>query len=300
MYFRPMSATRKWTHEVPENTPRMRIDDYCGGAIPILGSKSATKKAIKKSRITLNGKKAETADFIHPGDIIVVEGTGIRAVKKLDVDLPVIYEDDYMIIVNKPGGLAVNGNRYKTVENALAGHHSSGKVNDPLPRPVAVHRIDVPTNGLVVLAKTKSALIELARSFQEREIRKTYLAVVHGHPPKSGTIDNPIDGKPARTDYEVLRRVPSQKFNELSLLNLKPVTGRTHQLRKHLKSIGHLIVGDKQYAGDQPTILGKGLLLSAAGLQFLHPDHGRQVTFSIDPPAKFKRILDREENRYRN
>ena len=169
---------------------------------------------------------------------------------------------------------------------------------DALPRPVAVHRIDVPTKGLVLLAKTKSALIKLSKAFQNNQVQKEYIAIVHGKPSAKGRINQPIDLKEAITDFETIRTVPSRIFQYLSLLRLKPVTGRTHQLRIHLKNQGHFIVGDKMYAEGKKTILGKGLMLCASKLQFEHPINQKRMNLKVEVPAKFTKLLDREEERF--
>jgi 23S rRNA-/tRNA-specific pseudouridylate synthase len=163
---------------------------------------------------------------------------------------------------------------------------------------VAAHRIDVPTKGLVLLAKSKAALAKLAKAFQENRVRKEYVAVVHGKTPDKGRIDRALKGKKAVTNFETIQIVPSKIFQHLSLLRLMPVTGRTHQLRIHLQQQKHLIVGDKEYAGSRQTILGKGLFLCACRLQFAHPETGREVDIQIDPPSRFEKLIQREKERY--
>ena len=289
---------KRWTHTVPDIQGNIRIDDYCGPIFPMLGSKSATKKAIKAGRLKLNGKTATTANYLHPGDKIELFGSGIRKAKAINIPLEIIYEDDHLVIVNKPGGIAVNGNRYKTVENAMVGKVTRSNLPDALPRPIAVHRIDVPTNGLVVMAKSKSALMKMTQAFQTRSVRKSYRAIVHGSPPNRLTIQSPVDQKEAITLLVKLRTVPSRKYQQLSLVELTPITGRTHQLRIHMQKLDHLIVGDRQYAHGRETVLGKGLMLCASSMSFVHPINGNQVDLTIEVPAKFNRILDREEARY--
>ena len=294
------SKQKKWRHTVKELPQKAGIVQYAAHAFSVLGSKSAVKKAITGGRLYLNGKKAGYRDKLKKGDLLELDGAGIREVKKLDLDLDIVYEDDFLLVVNKPGGIAVNGNRNKTVENALSGFNKNNTVVDALPRPIAVHRIDVPTNGLVLLAKSKTALIQLSKAFQENRIQKEYIALVHGKTDSKGRINNPVGGKPATTVFETLEILPSHFFFFISLLKLKPITGRTHQLRIHLNNKGHLIVGDKQYAKGEKTILGKGLMLCARRLQFEHPVTGKKLDLYIDPPAKFGRILKREEERFHN
>jgi len=284
--------------EVKGLNTAVHIIAYCSKHIALLGSKSAAKKAILKGRLRLNGKKAALSSQIKNGDILELQLDKPKTKPGISIHLPIVFEDDYMIIVNKPGGIAVNGNRNKTVENIVGKISRKSSQVDALPSPIAAHRLDVPTKGLVVFAKTKTALIQLNKSFQLGKIEKEYSAVVHGKTTKQGRINLPIQGKSATTEFTLVRTVPSKLYQHISLLQLKLLTGRTHQLRIHLQSIGHLIVGDKQYAGDQKTILGKGLFLCASKIAFVHPISGKPVQLEIELPLRFKRLLDREETRF--
>ncbi|NBC09199.1 MAG: RluA family pseudouridine synthase [Bacteroidetes bacterium] len=288
-----MAKQKHTVRQLPKGT---NFIDYCRRAFPLLGSKTAVKKAVAGQRLLRNGRPARLTDLLQKGDRLELKGAGLPKARKFDKELPVVLQDDHLIIVNKPAGIAVNGNRVQTVENALAGLPPSPEA-DALPRPVAVHRIDLPTKGLVLLAKTKSALMALSQAFEDNEVDKAYQAVVHGQPPPQLTVDTPIDGKEAITKVETLRTVPSHVFGHLSLVELKPITGRTHQLRIHLQQQGHLIVGDKAYAKGQKTILGKGLFLCACALSFAHPATGKGINVRIDPPRRFGKTLDREERR---
>ena len=146
---------KKWQHKVGEKGLRNGLIDYCVSAFPVLGSKSAVKKALAAGRITLNGKVPNFKARLKLGDHIVLEDKPTKKTKSISIDLPIIFEDEHLIIVNKPGGIAVNGNRNKTVENILSDRNKESKENDALSAPTAIHRIDVPTSGLVMLAKTK-------------------------------------------------------------------------------------------------------------------------------------------------
>lgn len=272
--------------------------EYSQKAFPVLGSKTAVKKAMADGRLLKNNQKARAGDTVKRGDRLTLIDLGLPKVRKFDAKLPIIFEDDYLIVVNKPAGIAVNGTRVKTVENALAGVAKPSQQVDALPYPLAVHRIDVPTKGLVLLAKTKSSLMNLAKAFEDNNVKKGYLAVVHGKSPASGRIDRPLKRKTAITDFETVRVTPSRVYQHLSLVRLMPVTGRTHQLRIHMQQEGHLIVGDKQYAGKQRTILGKGLFLCACRLQFTHPENGKAMDIRIKPPQRFEKLLQREGERY--
>lgn len=286
---------KRWKHKVESLDRKVDIVSYSAKAFSILGSKSAVKKAIEGGRLFLNGKVASFRDQVSEGSYLELRGTGLQQAKRFDLSLEVIYEDDFLMVVNKPGGIAVNGDRIKTVENALARKTQHSKIEDALPRPVAVHRIDVPTSGLVILAKTKKALIQLGRAFQDNKVSKEYMAVVHGHLPVKGRIESPVAGKHAITDFQCERVAPSHFYKHLSLVRLQPITGRTHQLRIHLTEKNHLIVGDKMYAKKHKTILGKGLFLAACRLQFRHPIEDKALDLSVPVPPKFQKLLDREE-----
>lgn len=285
-------------HKVPAMKSRVRLSDYCGNVFQLLGSKSATKKAIAAKNILLNGRIANTGDYVRAGDVIELKRSNTKKIKKIDIDIEIVYEDEYLVVVNKPGGIAVNGNRYTTVENAVVHLKAPNHVADALPQPVAVHRIDVPTKGLVILAKTKTALINMSRLFQENKVDKAYVAVVHGESPESGTIQQAISGKNAVTNFTTERVVPSRFYKHLSLVKMNPITGRTHQLRIHMKDAGYLILGDKQYAKDTKTLLGKGLFLCATTLKFKHPITDKEMKLHIPTPRRFERVLDREAARF--
>lgn len=273
--------------------------DYCTQVMPSLRTKSVANKAIIEGRIKVNGEIATFETRIKKGDKIELlkKQTSIPAPFGLPVDI--VYEDNHLIVVNKPGGMAVNGIRNKTLENVLPRIAHQSPLPDALPHPIANHRIDVPTKGLVLLAKTKSALIALNKAFQDRQVQKAYYAVVHGQLSGEGTIDSPIQEKRAITKYESLRIVPSRNFGHLSLVKLIPVTGRTHQLRIHLQSLGHLVIGDREYAKGQETILGKGMFLCSCRLAFQHPASGQMMDIEIPAPNRFNRVMDREEQRYK-
>lgn len=287
-----------WSIIVKDVKKEMPIHIYCAKAFPILGSKTAAKKAIEKKQLTLNGKPAQLNQSIKNGDKLTLLPPPRKKTKKIQVNLEILFEDDHLIVVHKPAGIAVNGNRNHTVENALADKNRNNPLPDALPQPVAAHRIDLPTIGIVLLAKTKSALIHLGKAFQNNKIKKEYVAVVHGKPTSRGTINYPIQHKKAETKFEVIETVPSKIFKHLSLVKLTPITGRTHQLRIHMEQEGHLILGDKMYAKDKKTILGKGLLLCARGISFQHPKTQKNINLQIDIPSKFLKIMQREKERF--
>lgn len=287
---------KSWEHRVGRVPNSTRLSDYCGPVFPILGTKTATKKAIVQGRILLNGREGRTSDYVREGDLITLKGTGVTEIRKLDMYIPIVFEDDHLVIVNKPGGIAANGNRYKTVENAMVDVRSDEE--DALPRPIAVHRIDVPTKGLLILGKTKSALTGMGALFQQNKVEKEYQAIVHGRTKPEKTIRRDIAGKEAVTYFETIETIPSRIYKNLSHISMKPLTGRTHQLRIHMSTEGHVIVGDKEYARHIKTILGKGMFLCAKRLQFDHPITKEPIDVSVDLPNRFTRLLQREKERF--
>ena len=151
----------------------------------------------------------------------------------------------------------------------------------------------------MLIAKTKTSQIELGKEFSNNTIQKKYSTISIGKVETNSTIATPVDNKNAKTSFEIIKVVKSLKYNELSFLKVSPKTGRTHQIRIHLDSIGHPILGDKLY-GDEATIhKGKGLFLCATEIKFSHPKTHIQMEFKIDVPQKFHSILSREERRWK-
>ncbi len=241
-----------------------------------------------------------------------------------DIPLDVVFEDDALIVINKPAGLVVHpaaGNPDGTLVNALL-HHCRGQLSGigGVARPGIVHRIDKDTSGLLVAAKTTAAHEALAQQFADHSITRTYLAVCAGHMvPPAGTIakrigrsatnrkkmavldDDSRRGKHAVTHFRTL-----EKLFESSLVEASLETGRTHQVRVHLASIGHALVGDPTY-GTTPSKLRPILktlgfarqALHAASLGFTHPTSGRQVDFQADLPADMRELIDETGRLYR-
>ena len=230
----------------------------------------------------------------------------------------VLYEDDEILALDKPAGMLVHGfpagRRRPQVEEGtvvawLRKHRPEiARVGDePAERPGIVHRLDKDTSGVLLVAKTEAVFLRLKKLFKEREIEKTYLAVVSGWPePEKGTIEKPIgivDGsvkrsvhatkflKPARTDYEVVRRLALPDGEKAALLRVSPKTGRTHQIRVHLASINHPILGDALYGGRRGAQgAAPRLLLHASAIAF-SPDSGRRLEIEAPLPQDFRDFL---------
>lgn len=282
-------------------------------------SRERIKALMSEGRVTLGGKPATQASLkpdagtsfaIHVPEAVPAEA------RAQDIPLAVVYEDDALIVIDKPAGLVVHpaaGNLDGTLVNALL-HHCQGQLSGigGVVRPGIVHRIDKDTSGLLVVAKTDAAHEGLAKQFADHSIERAYLAVVAGHPvPPAGTVRGPIGrsdhdrkkmavlhernqrGKHAVTHYRTLER-----FEHAALVECRLETGRTHQVRVHMASIGHALLGDPVYGRTPPRL--RPILsnlsfarqaLHAAVLGFVHPLTGAELRFSSEPPADLEELL---------
>ncbi len=280
------------SHQVNTLNPKVRLSDYNTDAFNTISTKSAFKKAIKKNLVLLNGKIAYSADYVNDGDIIELYNENAFYNKaNIDLNLDILYEDDYLAIIYKPAGIVVSGNRHWTIQNALSNNLQLSSLKDALKRPEPIHRLDYPTSGALLIGKTSEAVILLNQMFEEKVIQKTYHAVAIGDMKESGSINTDVDGKSAKTIFHILKKVPSPKYGFLNLVELKPQTGRKHQLRKHLAEIGHPIFGDLEYGIEGLVLKGKGLFLHASSLSFTHPKTKELVDVRIELPKKFKKIF---------
>jgi len=279
------------SHHVLALEKKIRLQDYGFTVFESIKTKSALKKAIKKGLIFLNGRVAETSDWIEEGQILELFAEELHHKKKVfTLQLDVIFEDYCMAVVNKPEGYPTNGNYFKTIENALAFNLKTSSEKDKLPYPQPVHRLDNPTTGLLIIAKTQSSKSYLSVLFEQNKVHKIYLAIVEGHFDNlSDIISLDIDGKQSSTNYSVEKAFKINQ-EDLSLLSLKPSSGRTHQLRIHLAKIGHPIVGDKTY-GSLTT--SNKLMLHASSLKLHHPKTNKNLSFETEVPHKFVKFMNR-------
>ncbi len=267
------------------------MQEYGIGIFMLAFTRSALKKALKKQYVTVNGALATSATFIHGGETIclsIPEEPIPR--KKLIFPLQVLYEDEYLAVVHKPGGILVNGNGFKTIAHALPQNLTESTLPDAI-RPQPVHRLDYPTTGILLVGKTSRSIRALSKLFEDKEIRKSYYAVTIGEMASEGSISSEIDGRAAQSDYTLIQSVPSQRFGRLNLLRLIPHTGRRHQLRKHLSGIGNPILGDKEYGMEKLILNGKGLYLHAYSLEFIHPFTQEKIYLEDELPKRFKKIF---------
>ena len=230
---------------------------------------------------------------MQPGQEISVLADPRKVPKILPLVIPVIYEDDHLAILHKPASLPVSGNRFRTLENALPFNLKKSPLIEAMPWPRPVHRLDAGTSGLMVVAKTYPAMVRLGQAWEAGTVAKKYIAVVWGALPlNTGTIRTPIDGRSAKTIYEVLRKVDHPKLGIISEVSLMLKTGRTHQLRKHLSGLGNDILGDLIYGKSVRTKI-RGLWLWATEISFNHPISKENLAFKIGKINKIeKRLLN--------
>lgn len=277
------------SHKVLSLKKPIRLQDYGVGIFSTNPTKSGLKKALKKGLVFVDGEIASTALFIVGNETIELFQSEENK-KEFDFDLKVLFEDDFLAVIYKPAGIVVSGNSFATIDNALFQNIKKSTQSDAVkPRPV--HRLDYPTSGLLLIGKTNSSIIALNKLFENKEVQKTYHAVSIGKMKESGTIDFPVDDKKTLTHFKVLKTVSSERFEFLNLVQLSPKTGRKHQLRKHLASLGNPILGDKEYYLDNLILNGKGLYLHASTLEFVHPITKENMYVTENLPKKFKKIF---------
>ncbi len=294
---------------VPDGLVGKRID---AALATLLGfSRSFAAEVVQSGGATLDGRILGKSDRLHEGGWLEVSWEPKSGPQIVPVELPelgIVYDDDDLVVIDKPAGVAAHpslGWEGPTVLGALAGAGYRIATSGPPERQGIVHRLDVGTSGLMAVAKSERAYSALKWAFKRREVRKIYHAVVQGHPdPLAGTIDGPIgrhpgsewkfavtrDGKPSVTHYETL-----EAFPYASLLEIELETGRTHQIRVHMSAQRHPCVGDTMYGAD-PTLSARlGLerqWLHAMRLGFTHPGTGEAVEFESRYPADLLHALE--------
>lgn len=281
--------------------PSPRLDRWLAGKAFPPASRARWQKAIAGGVVRVNGLPARASDPVRAGDTIefrLIEAAPAELSAAEEMSLDILFEDEHLLVVNKPPGLVVHpgaGNWEGTLVNGLLHHCGSLSAGHPS-RPGIVHRLDKDTSGVILVAKTDDALAALAAQFAARTAEKTYLAVVRGKPRTSaGTINGAIARHPAhRHRMTVSTREGARaaetgwrvlvSLGNLSLLECRPKTGRTHQIRVHLKHLGHPVAGDRTYGGgaDFPR-----QLLHAWKIRLTHPATGAGVAFEAPVPADF-------------
>jgi RluA family pseudouridine synthase len=283
---------------VPPESAGEHLDAYAAKAFNLLESRKAARKAVKRGDLLLDGALAQANWLVRAGQCLELLTPSAPPPPVYDFKFRVLLEDEYLAVVEKPAGIPVSGNYVRTIERALLANISASRQPDALPWPRPVHRLDAPTGGLLLIAKTARAMVELSRQFQERTVHKRYRAIVSGRLEGGGRICEPLDGRRAETGYRVLEQSRSLHTDWLTTLELELFTGRTHQLRRHLAGLGHPILGDRQYALPGQLLRSKGLFLWALELDFDHPKTGERMRMRIDEPPKFATYRDREQRRW--
>lgn len=272
-------------------------------------SRAMIQKLIEENQILVNNKPQKASYKVQAGDEIIINIPEAKEtdLKSQDIPLDVIYEDEDILVVNKPKGMVVHpavGNPDGTLVNAVMAHckgNLSG-IGGEL-RPGIVHRLDKDTSGLIIVAKNDKAHINLSEQIKNREVKKVYLALVRGIIPENeATINMPIarstkdrkkmavnkKGKIAITHFKVLER-----FKKYTYLEVAIETGRTHQIRVHMAEIGHPVVGDYTYSNGKNEFNIQGQMLHAKSLDFKHPITGKQMHLEAPLPEYFTEILNR-------
>ena len=287
---------------VPPECAGLRLDQALSRLVPQY-SRTRLAQWVRANMVRLDGAAARPRRRVWGGEVIdIVPGPDRRklADRPEDIAIEIVYEDDCFLVINKPPGLVVHpgsGNWGGTLLNALL-HHMPDLAG--LPRAGIVHRLDKDTSGLLVVAKTLAAQTDLVRQLQARDVRREYLALVHGCIARDGTIEAPIGrhpvqrtrmavvarGRRAITHYEVLER-----FRNSTLVRCRLETGRTHQIRVHFKSIGHPLVGDPTYGKRNTVLAFTRQALHAERLGFRHPQTGRRMSWRAPSPPDMQRLL---------
>ncbi len=301
----------------PDSCAGLRLDQALARLMP-QHSRSRLQSWIQEGRVILDGAPATVRQKILGGESLVVHPTAERAelaYRPESIALDIIHEDHSLIIVNKPAGLVVHpgsGNWSGTLLNALLMHAPQLA---EVPRAGIVHRLDKNTSGLLAIAKNEVVQTSLVRQLQARSVSRDYLAIVFGRPARSGKVEAPVgrhpvqrtrmaivaSGKPAVTHYRTV-----EQFADCALVDCKLETGRTHQIRVHLQSIGHPLVGDPLYADKR---LGKQSAspvirefprqaLHATALALDHPSTGKRVSWQVDLPEDMRELLAALRNRH--
>ena len=309
-------------HKIKADQKNIRLDIFLSSKFDFL-SRSKIKKLIVNGQILINNQKIKPSLILEGGEQIYcdLEDSNDQIVlEPQNIELDILFEDEYFLVINKPFGMVVhpgNGNRQNTLANGLLYYLKNISSTKSI-RPGIVHRLDKDTSGVIVTAKNDRAHDALSKLFQDRLVSKCYEAIIWGIPKQSkGIIQNYIirdtrdktafkisdfKGKEAISEYQVIK-----EFGALAHIRLFPKTGRTHQLRVHMKHMGHPILADTKYSGGEQKIkafhtqytqllkrcykLSKRTMLHAKSISFIHPFTKKEVKFSVDLPSDMQNVI---------
>jgi 23S rRNA pseudouridine1911/1915/1917 synthase len=312
-----MTSAQQRAVQVSAAEAGTRLDVVLARAFPDL-SRSMVQRLVEAGLVSLGGRTARASDRPRAGDLILVQIPPPQATHLVPTEMPlaVVYEDDDVLVIDKPAGLVVHpapGHPDDTLVNALLARYPNLTVGNSL-RPGIVHRLDKDTSGLLVVARNDRAMASLVDQMKRRTVRKEYLALVRGNlSQEHGLIEAPIgrdprarqrmavvaDGREARTWFRVLERL-----GRYTLVEARLETGRTHQIRVHLASIGHPVAGDQVYGPGRTNLPLRRQFLHAYRLGFALPGDGRPVLFESPLPEDLRGTLDaaraEEHNREQN
>lgn len=290
--------------KIKVETLNQRIDKYLSENTDY--SRSLIQKMLEAEYILVNEKPVKANYLLRPNDeILLKDGFIIETdLKPEAIELAIVYEDDDLMVINKPSGLVVhpgNGNTSGTLANALINHTQNLSSNNGEIRPGIVHRIDKDTSGLMLVAKNDKTHELLAEGFKNKTIKREYLALLIGElKTDTATVDAPIGRDPkerkrmAVTEQNAKKAVTHlttiQRYKGYTLVKLNLETGRTHQIRVHMKYIGFPVFNDPVYAKSE--IANFGQFLHSSSLSFMHPQTGEQLNFTCDLPSQFKDFLN--------
>lgn len=267
-------------------------------------TRSQIKKSIEEEKILVNGKKVKAGYQLLPGDEISLEKSAPYEIFPQDLHLDILYEDEDLLVVNKPKGLVVHPGAGEEESSLVHGllylYPDLPVLDDPL-RPGIVHRLDKDTEGLLLVAKNKETMEALFAAFKERKVKKTYQCLVHGHLKEEVLVDEPLGRSPkdrkkmavvvgGRPALSIFR--PRLFKRNKSLVDVSIITGRTHQIRVHAAFIGHPILGDRVYS-HKPFYGLTSQALASVSLSFVHPKTGKTLTVTRETPEYFHQVLEK-------
>lgn len=281
---------------VPESLAPERLDRVALGLFAGLASLSAARKLARKGAVRLDGVAVPPMSTARPGQHLEIDLPDPPP-PRIEIPLDLLYVDDWVAVVYKPAGLVTSGPRLRTLAHALPAVLSPSSLPDAMPGAHPVHRLDARVQGPVVCARTRGAAVELGRAFQEGRVRKRYRALVAGALHGEGEVDLPVDGREALTRWRSVEVMAAPKTGFLTTVDLWPISGRRHQLRQHLGSLGHPVLGDGRYAGGLPVLRSQGLMLAAVELVLTHPGTGQELRIEVPEPARFTAFRERARRR---